>query len=80
MKLYPCSAVEKLFAAYADIGGTCYEIVPGTLGHGLTVCVADGYNSAIVTEVYLNEWSSAHKIRFYDVLPKKYAKMIEAAC
>ena len=78
MKLYTCSAVENLFAKYDEIGGICYEVIPGTLGYGLTICMADGYKSAVITEEYLNQWSSAHKVRFYNVLPKKYAKMIGA--
>jgi len=35
-----------------------------------------GRKSIIIEEVYLNEWSSAHKIRMYNDLPKKYENLI----
>lgn len=37
---------------------------------------APGYKTAVVTEVYLNEWSSAHKVRFYNECPAKYAQAV----
>lgn len=77
-KLYSCKAVEQLMGLYGEKENyKCYALDEGTLGYGLMVLTADGYKPAVVTEVYLNEWSSAHKIRFYDKLPKKYARQIE---
>ena len=79
MKLYSCSAIDNLIKQYNDVGGTAYEIEEGTLGYGLTVCVANGYKCAVIKEVPLNEWSSGHKVRFYNELPQKYANRIENA-
>ena len=76
MKLYSCSAIDNLIQQYAEKGGVSYEIEEGVLGYGLTVCIADGYKSAVIKEVPLNQWSSAHKVRFYNSLPKKYAKQL----
>ena len=77
-KLYSCKAVEQLMHSYGEREGyKCYVLEDGTLGYGLMVLTADGYKSAVVTEVYLNEWSSAHKVRFYNKLPKKYTRQIE---
>lgn len=74
--LYTCEAVQNLCGKYMDLGGICYTIEEGCLGYGTVVCVADGYKTAIVREEYLNEWSSAHKIRFYNKCPAKYAAAV----
>ena len=76
-KLYTCSAVDDLAEMYVDADGILTTIEEGCLGWGLTVMEAPGYKCAVVTEVALNEWSSAHKVRFYNELPKKYQRMID---
>lgn len=75
--LYSNTAIEKLYEKYIEEGGTITTLQEGTLGWGLTVMYGEGLKFAVVTEVYLNEWSSAHKIRMYNSPPKKYLKMIE---
>jgi hypothetical protein len=30
--------------------------------------------ACVIQERYLNPWSSGHSVRFYNELPKKYAK------
>lgn len=77
-KLYTCSAIEKLIEQYIDVGGEIIELEEGTLGYGLMLLQAPGYKTAVITEVYLNCWSSAHKIRMYNHCPKKYLAMAEA--
>ena len=79
MKLYTYNAVKDLMDRYLDKGGDVYEIEEGSLAQGLTICMAEGYKTAIINEVYLNEWSSGQKVRFYNRLPKKYEKMIDNA-
>lgn len=76
-KLYTCEAVENLVQRYADKGGEVTEIEEGCLGYGFLILHGEGLKTAVVKEVYLNEWSSAHTIRMYNKCPKKYAKMIE---
>lgn len=75
--LYTCSAVENLISRYVENGGEIVTVQEGVLGYGLTICYGDGLKTAIITEVCLNEWSSAHKIRLYNKMPKKYELMLE---
>lgn len=73
MTYYGCDAIEKLSAAYAEKEGSfCNVIQEGTLGYGIMVLSAPGYKTAVVKEVPLNCWSSAHTVRFYNETPKKY--------
>lgn len=75
-KTYGCDQVQKLVNAYMEKGGIAYELEPGTLGYGLTVCIASGCKTAVIREQYENMWSSTHTIRFYNRIPLKYANMI----
>jgi len=72
MKLYSSSAVDKLIANYIERGGETTELDEGVLGHGHLVLTGDGLKTAVVKEVYINEWSSGHKVRFYNETPAKY--------
>lgn len=76
-QLYTCKAVEGLVQRYADRGGEITEIEEGSLGYGFLILHGEGLKTAVVKEVGLNAWSSAHTIRMYNKCPKKYAKMIE---
>lgn len=75
-KLYSCSAIAGLIEKYLEKGGEVHEIEPGCLGYGFMILEAPGCKTAIVKEVYINSQSSAHTVRFYNVIPKKYAAMI----
>lgn len=75
--LYSCSACENVINQYIENGGEVIELEEGTLGYGLTICFGEGLKTCIITEKYLNEWSSAHTIRFYNNMPKKYERMID---
>jgi len=72
MKLYLASEVDKLIVNYLERGGELHEIDEGVLGHGKIVLTGEGLKTAVVKEVYINEWSSAHKVRFYNETPAKY--------
>ena len=76
MTLYTYNAVQDLINRYVNKGGNFYEIEEGCLVQGLTICEAPGYKTAVIKEIYLNEWSSAQSVRFYNKTPKKYEKMI----
>lgn len=70
--------IERLARKYLELGGdVCEEAIPGTLGWGTTVMVADGYKSAVIQERYLNCWSCWHSVRFYNRLPKKYQRLVD---
>tara|TARA_R100000329_G_C7480078_1_gene169130 strand:- start:187 stop:432 length:246 start_codon:yes stop_codon:yes gene_type:complete len=78
MKLYDLKTCENLINNYIEqFDGAYYQINEGSLGLGKIVLFNGiGRKSIIIEEVYLNESSSAHKIRMYNDLPKKYEKLI----
>lgn len=75
--LYTSGAIQELAQYYIDNGGEVYEVVGGTLGWGTTIMTRDGWMSIIAQEIYVNEWTSAHKVRRYRKLPKKYQTMLD---
>lgn len=79
MKLYTCSAIKELIDKYMAKDGNIVEVKSGCLGYGLIILYGDSLKTAVIQEVPLNEWSSAHKLRMYNKIPKKYKEMIEKA-
>lgn len=74
MKLYSNHAVEKLEDRYKEKGGEVVVLKDGCLlKYGLAIFKGDGLKSAVVRDIYLNSWSSAYSVRFYNELPKKYS-------
>ena len=73
---YSLESCEKLINKYVEIGGETLTIKEGSLGLGTVICVANGKKTAIIQEVYLNAWSSRHKVTMYNKTPKKYLKFI----
>ncbi len=74
--LYSCTAIEGLAQKYYEKGGEVVEIIPGTLGFGLTVMHGEGLKTAVVTEIPITTQSSGHKVRLYNKMPDKYKKML----
>jgi len=79
MQLYSLSACENLINKYVERGGEVYTIEEGCLGLGLMILTGQDLKTTIIQEVYLNEWSSGHKVRMYNKCPKKYQEMIDNA-
>lgn len=77
-KLYNCTSVQELINKYLEREGIIYTIDEGVFGHGTLVLSAPKCKYCVVQEVYLNEWSSAHKVRFYNNLPKKWEQAIDS--
>ena len=75
--LYTLGAVEQTINNWVEAGGEISTVEEGVLGYGLTICHGDGLRTAIIKEVPLNCWSSAHTIRIYSKMPKKYQAMLE---
>lgn len=77
--LYTSSSVDKLIADYLEAGGQLLQIEEGTLGHGYALLydAAGKFRFFVIKEVYINEWSSGHKVRGYNKVPEKYKKIIE---
>ena len=74
MKLYSLSAIETLINKYLKEGGEFETVKEGSLGYGLAILKGEGLKACVIQERYLNPWSSGHSVRFYNELPKKYAK------
>ena len=77
MTLYSCKTVQKILNQYAELNGVIEELEEGSLGYGLIVCHGSGLKTCVITEKFLNSWTSGHTIRFYNKMPKKYQKMID---
>lgn len=80
MRLFSVSAVENLINRYLDKGGEITTVKVGVLGYGTTLLAGEGLKTAIIKEVFINEWSSGHTVRFYSKTPKKYSKFLETVC
>lgn len=78
MKLYNSTTIQNLIDLYCvEYGGEMCEIEEGCLGHGkLILTQAEGKKSIVITEVPISEWSSMHRIRKYNTLPKKYEQYL----
>ena len=77
MKYYDLESCEKLIDSYIEKGGESITLEEGCLGLGLIVCYGYNLKTTVIKEVPINEWSSAHTIRMYNTMPKKYEDMIE---
>lgn len=77
-KLYTLKAVENLIQRYLESGGSMEELESGSLGYGVTILydAAENLKTFVIKEVYLNEWSSAHTVRGYNRMPKKYRALL----
>jgi hypothetical protein len=74
---YSLAACEELISRYVNKEGEIITLHEGGVGLGTVVCTAEGCKTAIIQEVYLNEWSSTHTIRLYNKTPKKFLQLIE---
>lgn len=75
--LYTCAAVQNLIDKYIQKDGIALTVNEGSLGYGDMILFGDGLKTAIIHEVYINEWNSAHTIRMYNKTPEKYQRMID---
>lgn len=74
--LFDQSAYDRLALRYEKAGGQVAVLDEGSLLFGLVVMFGDGLKTVVVTEAYLNEWSSAYKIMRYNNMPAKYRAML----
>lgn len=74
-KLYTMEAVDKLAEKYLAKGGEVITTREGVLLDDMLMH-GEGLKTAVITSVFLNEWSSAYSVRFYNRLPKKYEALI----
>ena len=76
--LYSCSAIAGLIENATGQGYELVQFRPESLGYGGFVLIAPrpDWENVVVEEVYLNEWSSAHKVRRCRKISKKLQKLI----
>jgi len=77
-KTYTLKTCQELIETYInEFKGSLFQLEEGSLGLGkLILYNGNGRKSIIIEEVFLNHWSSAHKIRMYNELPKKYKTLV----
>jgi hypothetical protein len=78
MRTFSLKYCQDIIERYVnDYEGEILEIDEGGVGLG-TLILHSGVNAKtiLITEVYLNCWSSTHKVRMYNKIPKKYEKII----
>ena len=76
MKNYTLTQTQKLIDNYLSKDGEIYIIDEGSLVYGLAIATAPNCKSAVIKEVFVNEWTSLQSIRLYNELPKKYQELI----
>ena len=77
--LYTCSAIAGLIENATGQGYELVQFKQESLGYGSFVLMAPrpDWENVVVEEVYLNEWSSAHKVRRCRKISKKLQKLIK---
>jgi hypothetical protein len=78
MKNFTLSTCEDLIQKYLSFeGGEATQIEEGVLGLGKVILHgAKNKKTILITEFFINAWSSGHKIRMYNKTPKKYLEII----
>lgn len=76
--MYSTSDIDELISRYLQSGGEMLQMREGILGVGdvLLYDTSGKLKTFVITEVALNEWSSAHKLRGYRKMPKKYSAIL----
>ena len=74
MKYYEPTAVHEFVQNHLEKGFELTVISDGVLLEwGKAILTKQGMKTCVITEAALNEWSSAYKVRRYNVTPQKYA-------
>ena len=80
VKTLDAENIEKIIAWYLDNNGQVIVLEESVIGYGKLLCTGvDGYPSILITERFLNEWSSDHYFRCINKLSKKLLKEMEKA-
>ena len=78
VKTYDLDFCELLMQVYINNGGEVVTLEEGCLGLGLVICYGCGLKTAVITEKYVNCWTSTHTIDMYTEIPEKYKTTLEA--
>lgn len=79
MKNYSLKSCQSLIDKYVnDYKGEATTLSEGCLGLGtILLHSAIGKKSILITEYFITSWTSGHKVRMYNKLPKKYESALE---
>jgi hypothetical protein len=76
--MYNYQEIDKLINRYLEIENSeAIQTSQGVLGSGNWILTAPGKKTAVITEIYVNDWNSTHIVKTYNKTPKKYLKIIE---
>jgi hypothetical protein len=76
--MYNYKEVDKLLQRYLSIeNSNVVQTSESVLGCGNWICTAPNKKTAIIKEVFVNSWTSTHKITLYNKTPKKYLNLIK---
>lgn len=78
MKNYTLGSCQELIDKYVNTyKGEATTLREGVLGLGTVLLHgAEGKKTILIKEYYISAWCSGHSIRMYNVMPKKYKKLI----
>ena len=75
--MYNYKEIDKFIERYSSFeNSTVIQIREGILGSGDWICTAPNKKTAIIKEIFLNEWNSTHTLKLYNKTPKKYINLI----
>jgi len=78
-KTYTLKTCQELIETYInEFKGSLLQLEEGSLGLGkLILYNGNGRKSIVIEEIFETSWTSTHKIRMYNKLPKKYKTLID---
>jgi hypothetical protein len=75
--MYNYKEIDKFIERYSSFeNSTVIQIREGILGSGDWICTAPNKKTAIIKEIFVNEWNSTHTLKLYNKTPKKYINLI----
>jgi hypothetical protein len=75
--MYNYKEIDKFIERYSSFeNSTVIQIREGILGSGDWICTAPNKKTAIIKELFVNEWNSTHTLKLYNKTPKKYINLI----
>lgn len=77
--IWGASDVAKAISMLCDRGYQAVTVEEGSLGYGHVIMLApdDNHYNVEIQEVYLNCWSSGHKIRNFRKISKRIEKLLD---
>lgn len=75
--MYNYKEIDKFIERYSSFENSIViQIRESILGSGDWICTAPNKKTAIIKEIFVNEWNSTHTLKLYNKTPKKYINLI----